>query len=221
MFELTNGNTRRRAKNLIAVIDYGMGNLRSVEKALHKIGYNALTTDNPKMISDSNGLVLPGVGSFKDGMKGLSDRGLDDLIVREISERGKPFLGICLGLQLLFEESEEGGLNKGLGLISGKVVRLPDSVKVPHIGWNQVEILRDNYFLLGVPDFSACYFDHSFFVVPDDPGVAISHTDYGIKFTSAVAKDSMVATQFHPEKSSSIGLRMLENFGNFVEGSGF
>lgn len=203
---------------MIAVIDYGMGNLRSVEKALHKIGYDALTTDDPETIKNSNGLVLPGVGAFKDGMKGLSDRGLDDLIVREITEEGKPFLGICLGLQLLFDESEEGGLSTGLGLIKGRVVKLPEGVKVPHIGWNQVEMASENYFFKDIPDGTACYFDHSFYVRPEERSVILTTTDYGIAFASAVAKDSMIAVQFHPEKSSALGLRMLINFAKMAEG---
>lgn len=198
---------------MIAVIDYGMGNLRSVEKAFQKLGYAASITDDKTTIEKASAIVLPGVGSFADGMSGLVSKGLDETITSQVTD-GKPFLGICLGLQLLFEVSDEGaGSTRGLGLVKGRVSRLPGGVKVPHIGWNQITF-RDDAFFEGIPQEAQCYFDHSFFVVPEEKSCIASMTEYGSGFASSVRLGNIIATQFHPEKSSSLGLRMLDNFAS-------
>lgn len=203
---------------MIALIDYDMGNLRSVAKAFERVGADVSVTRDPKAIRDASRIVLPGVGAFRDCMKNLSAFGLIEPVIRAV-EAGKPFLGICLGLQLLFDESSEFGAHKGLGLIKGKVVRFPSedanwdrSLKIPHMGWNGIRIEKTSPLLSGVTSGSFFYFVHSYYAVPDDPDVALSTTDYGLKFTSAVAKDNIVACQFHPEKSQSIGLKILKNF---------
>lgn len=203
---------------MIAVIDYDMGNLRSVTKAFEAIGVAAVSTRDPKVIRDASHIVLPGVGAFKDCMKNLDEYGLIEPIIKAI-EAGKPFLGICLGLQLLFEESEEFGAHRGLGLIKGKVVRFPqglradgEPLKVPHMGWNGIKKEKDSAVLKGVPDGSFFYFVHSYYAVPADKGTALTTTDYGVEFTSSVSMDNITACQFHPEKSQKAGLRVLKNF---------
>lgn len=199
---------------MIAVIDYGMGNLRSVQKGFEKVGFNAVVTDERKMIEDASHLVLPGVGAFKDCMHNLKERGLVDPILKGI-EKGKPFLGICLGLQLLFEKSEEFGSHEGLGLIKGKVVKFPKSeLKVPHMGWNSVKIMSDTPLLRRIEDNSYFYFVHSYYVVPDD-NVTATITEYGLEFTSSIVKDNIFACQFHPEKSQKDGLKILKAFGEW------
>ncbi len=209
---------------MIAVVDYGMGNIRSVEKGFLKIGADVKITSDPKVMADSKGIVLPGVGAFKDCMKNLDALNLLDAVEREI-QKGKPYLGICLGLQILFTESEEFGICKGLGVCKGKVVKFKFSsdressdlpYKVPHMGWNTVRILRRPPFFGSIPDNSHFYFVHSFYVVPEDAGVVAGTTDYGIDFVSMVWKDNIVATQFHPEKSQDLGLRILRGFHEFV-----
>lgn len=200
---------------MIAIVDYGMGNLRSVKKAFESLGFLPTVTRNPEETLNSDGLVLPGVGAFGDCMKNLEDFGLVDPI-KSFINTGKPFLGICLGLQLLFEESEESPGVNGLGILKGKVVRFPrpdeDRLKVPHMGWNQVEVERTLSVLKGIPAGSWFYFVHSYFPEPEDSSVVAGITQYGIEFTSAIEKDNMFACQFHPEKSSTLGLRILENF---------
>jgi len=204
---------------MIAIIDYGMGNLRSVQKAFEKVGFAAKVTADPADLRDAEKLVLPGVGAFKDCMDNLREGGFIEPIRRHV-ESGKPFLGICLGLQLLFSESEEFGRHQGLGIIPGKVVRFPadlrvagEELKVPHMGWNQIRLRQDAPLFRGVADGSAVYFVHSYYVIPDDPTVVAAVTDYGIAFCSAIRRDNVMATQFHPEKSQQIGLRILRNFG--------
>lgn len=200
---------------MIAIIDYDMGNLRSVQKAFEKIGATAAATRDPKIIKDASRVVLPGVGAFKDCMKNLEDYGLIDPILKAI-ESGKPFLGICLGLQLLFEESMEFGTHKGLGVIKGKVVRFPATdnpeFKVPHMGWNEIKKEKDSPILGGISDKSYFYFVHSYYAVPDDKAVILTSTDYDVNFTSSIAKDNIMACQFHPEKSQQVGLKLLKNF---------
>jgi len=189
---------------LIAVIDYGMGNLRSVQKALEKAGYTALVTNNPKHILNARSIVLPGVGAFKDCIHNL-----------------KRFnLGICLGLQILFTLSEEFGETSGLNLVKGKVVRFSNKdtstatrLKIPHMGWNSIAIRKDLPLFSGIEDGSFFYFVHSYYVIPDDEGVVATTTDYGIEFTSGIQQENIFACQFHPEKSQQIGLRLLKNFG--------
>jgi len=206
---------------MIGIIDYGMGNLRSVEKAFERIGYGVKIVRTSEEIASSAKLILPGVGSFGQAMKNL--RQLDLLEpLRDSLRDGKPLLGICLGLQLLFQESEEHGLHEGLAVLRGRVRRLPGGVKVPHIGWNQVDIRSENPLLKGIPDGSFFYFVQSYYVEPGGavspestttPPRVIATTDYGIEFASVVARGNVFGVQFHPEKSQDLGLRLLKNFG--------
>jgi glutamine amidotransferase len=199
---------------VIAIIDYGMGNLRSVEKGFLKVGIDARVVTHPGAVDDAHAIVLPGVGSFKDCMSNLEDMSLVDPVVRSI-QKGKPYLGICLGLQVLFTESEEFGLCKGLHVFEGKVVRFHVDLKVPHMGWNNITISRRPPLLKGIEDEAFFYFVHSFYVVPSDTDIIATTTDYGVRFTSMIWKDNIFATQFHPEKSQEMGLRILKNFGDF------
>lgn len=196
---------------MIAIIDYGMGNLRSVEKALEKVGARVQVTRDPDEVRRADKLVLPGVGAFGDAMHNLEKRGLVQVIREEVTA-GKPFLGICLGLALIFEESDEHGLHQGLGFLPGRVELLPTKLKIPHIGWNQVKFRHESPLLAGVPDGSSFYFVHSYAVVPRLESDILCSTDYGCEFVSAVQRDNIAAFQFHPEKSSSLGLKILENF---------
>lgn len=205
---------------MIAIIDYDMGNLRSVSKAFERIGAEAVVTRDESVLERASHVVLPGVGAFRDCMRNLEDYGLVAPIMKAI-EKGKPFLGICLGLQLLFEESSEFGLHRGLGVIKGKVVRFPsgmkeagEELKVPHMGWNAIEKRKASSLLEGVPDGSYLYFVHSYYAVPDDGTVTLTSTAYGVTFTSSVEKDNVMACQFHPEKSQSVGLKILRNFSS-------
>jgi glutamine amidotransferase len=203
--------------DLIAIVDYGMGNLRSVEKGFLKVGVNARITSSPVEVDNACAVVLPGVGAFRDCMQALERLNLLNTITRSI-EKGKPFLGICLGLQVLFSQSEEFGIYKGLDIFKGKVVRFPDSsLKVPHMGWNATKVIKDNPLFEGISDGSYFYFVHSYYGVPEDNDIRVTLTDYGVTFTSMAGKDNIFATQFHPEKSQKIGLQMLRNFGVFVK----
>lgn len=202
---------------LLLIIDYGMGNLRSVQKAIERVGLDAPITDDPDAVRKADKIVLPGVGAFADAMNALHDKGLVEPIKESISA-GKPFLGICLGLQMLFDESFEDGRHRGLGVLAGTVERFDPApagrprLKVPHIGWNRIRIKSTAPVLDGVPDGVHMYFVHSYYVKPSDPGVIATETDYGLPFTSMVWRDNVFATQFHPEKSQAYGLRMLANF---------
>jgi len=199
---------------MIAVIDYGMGNLRSVQKGFEKVGCNAVISSDIKTIENASRLVLPGVGAFRDCMRNLEESGLVDALIRGV-EKGKPFMGICLGLQLLFDESEEFGTHRGLGLISGKVKRFPaGDLKVPHMGWNSISKSKDSPVLASVEEGSYFYFVHSYYVVPEE-NVSATTTEYGIEFTSSIVKDNIFACQFHPEKSQSEGLKILKAFGEW------
>ncbi len=201
----------------VAVVDYGMGNLRSVQKALEYVGFRHVSvTSNPEEIEGSDVVVFPGQGAFKKAMENLKRLSLIKPLLFHI-EKGKPFLGICLGLQLLFEKSYEHGETKGLGVFEGEVVLLPPGVKLPHIGWNQVWIEKEKGLYEGIEDGDFFYFVHSYHVVPCDGGIVASKTDYEIYFVSAVQKENLWAVQFHPEKSQSKGLRLLENFKNYCE----
>jgi glutamine amidotransferase len=202
---------------VIAIVDYGMGNLRSVQKGLEHVGFNAVVTRNISEIQDARGVVLPGVGAFSACMENLRKFGLIEPI-REVVRRQKPFLGICLGLQLLFSESEEFGTQKGLDLFTGKVVgfHAEENLKVPHMGWNRIEKQKESPFLEGISSGDFVYFVHSFYVVPDDSSIVATTTDYGSSFVSSIATDRLFACQFHPEKSQELGLRILANFGRFV-----
>lgn len=201
---------------LIAIIDYGMGNLRSVEKGFEKVGVNVKIVKDPAEVDRADGVVLPGVGAFADAMENLKKTGMDLAVKRTVADQ-RPLLGICLGLQLLFEASEEWGHSKGLGIFPGRVRRLPEGLKVPHMGWNQVKFKGNHEIFEGIPDQSAFYFVHSYYVDPDEDFITAGLTDYGMAFTSAVAHKKLYAIQFHPEKSSTLGLQILRNFGRIVE----
>jgi glutamine amidotransferase len=197
----------------IVIIDYGMGNLRSVQKGFEHVRSEAEVTRNKKEIERASAVVLPGVGAFKDCMQNLEKFGLIDPLVRSI-EKGKPYLGICLGLQILFSESEEFGSQKGLDLVRGKVVKFrpdPDH-KVPHMGWNTIEKEREVPLLQGIESGDFFYFVHSYYVIPQENQWIATFTPYGEPFVSSIWKENIFATQFHPEKSQQKGLRILENF---------
>jgi len=200
---------------MIAIVDYGMGNLRSVQKGLETVGCDAVVTDQPRDLADADAVVLPGVGGFGPAIRRLEEAGLAEAIRGEIA-KGKPYLGICLGLQLLFEESEEGGIYKGLGVLPGRVVRFRHGITVPHMGWNQIEIQKPVPLLRNVPEGAYVYFVHSYYVVPTDPGVIATLTEYDVQFTSMIAHENLFASQFHPEKSQTLGLQILRNFGEFA-----
>jgi glutamine amidotransferase len=198
---------------MIAVIDYGMGNLRSVQKGFEKVGHQALITSDPAEVARAEKVVLPGVGAFEDAVAELQRRGLVDPVLAAINA-GKPFLGICLGLQLLFDTSYENGEHQGLGVLAGAVVRFkpPPEYSVPHMGWNQLSIVRRAPILEGLDEGTYVYFVHSYYVVPRDPGVIATTTDYPEPFCSMIWRDNLFATQFHPEKSQADGLRILRSF---------
>lgn len=196
---------------MIAVIDYGMGNLRSVQKAFEFLGFSAKIVADPTQIAEASHLVLPGDAAFGDAMRNLRQRGWVDALLREI-EIGKPFLGICVGLQLMFEESEEMGRHQGLGLLPGRVVRFPAGQRVPQIGWNQIAIRHAAPLLNGIPDGSFFYFVHSYYVEVAVAEDCLAVTDYGLEYTSIAGRGHLVGVQFHPEKSQDWGLRLLANF---------
>jgi len=197
----------------VTVIDYGVGNLRSVTKALEFLGSQVVLTSDPEQVTKASKLVLPGVGAFGTGMANLHQLNLVEAI-QDAARRGVPLLGICLGLQLLFDESEEMGRHKGLGLMSGKVVRFPErnDLRIPHMGWNALRIRKRDPLFQDVPDGAMVYFVHSYFPAPDDPSVIAATTEHGVEFVSAIAVDNIFGTQFHPEKSSQVGLQILRNF---------
>lgn len=197
---------------MIAIVDYGMGNLRSVEKAFAKVGHEAKITNDPEQLDAATKIVLPGVGAFADAIAELHRRQLVEPLRRAV-QQGKPFLGICLGLQLLFDVSYEDGEHQGLGIVPGKVVRFEtNDLKVPHMGWNQLQVRKPSPILEGLSDGDHVYFVHSYYVVPDDDAVIATSTEYGVPFTSSIWRDNLFATQFHPEKSQAQGLRILANF---------
>lgn len=210
---------------MIAVVDYGMGNLRSVQKALEYVGLDACLTSDSSVIKTADALVLPGVGAFRDCMDNLKRLELEESI-RFFIKTGKPFLGICLGLQVLFSTSEEFGLTEGFDIIKGKVIAFDrkmkdketgETLKVPHMGWNRIKIKGKSPILKGIKDGEFFYFVHSYYVKPSDESVVLTTTDYGVEFVSSVWKDNIVATQFHPEKSQRAGLKVLENFGKWIK----
>ncbi len=200
-------------KQKIAIVDYGRGNLRSVEKALIYLNYGAFITSDPKELKKADKIVLPGVGAFGDAINELTKNNLIEPLKEMILEKKKPFLGICLGFQLLFEGSEESPGVKGLSLIKGKVVKFKISQKVPHMGWNQIYIKKDTPLYKEISSGSFVYFVHSFYAICNDKNDIATITDYEIDFTSSVVKDNIMATQFHPEKSQKVGLQILKNFG--------
>ncbi|MBK6328703.1 MAG: imidazole glycerol phosphate synthase subunit HisH [Chloroflexi bacterium] len=212
----------------ITMIDYGASNIRSAQKAFEFIGATVELTEDPEVVRRADKLVLPGVGAFGSGMAGLNRRDLPAAI-HEAVQRGVPFLGICVGMQLMFTEGHEMGVHEGLGLMAGKVVRFPEklsmvnspirnpkseirNLKIPHMGWNQLEPAWENPLLAGVTMGDYAYFVHSYYCDPDDATAVLAWTDYGLPFASVVAQDNLYGLQFHPEKSQSVGLRILQNF---------
>ncbi len=208
----------------IALVDYGAGNLRSVAKALERSELEPIVTSDPMVVRDADGVLLPGVGAFRNAVNALEKAGLADAI-RKVTDHGRPYLGICFGYQLLFDEGEEHGLTPGLGRLAGRVTRFPDKdmsgepLIVPHIGWNEVRFEGDHPMLESLPASDLYYFVHSYRPEPSDPEIIVGRTDYGGKFAAAVAKDNIFAVQFHPEKSQSAGKRLLDAYRVWIDGS--
>ncbi len=202
----------------LVIVDYGAGNLRSVARAVTHAGGEPLITSSSRDVESAGALIVPGVGAAADTMSNLRRHDMVEPI-REYIASGRPFLGVCMGQQALFEVSEEGGEHPCLGILPGRVVRLPEGLKVPHMGWNQVRIVRPHPIFEAIPDGSYFYFVHSYYPRPDDSEIVVGETEYGVTFPSVVARDNLVATQFHPEKSGAIGLRMYENFLRIAAGA--
>ena len=201
---------------MIALIDYGAGNLRSVFKALESVGGDVKIVESADEIAAADAVILPGVGNFGDGMNKIRERNLEQPILDAI-ESGKPFLGICLGMQLLLEESEEAPGVKGLGVFKGKVIHFPEDIeKVPHMGWNDITISNDHPCFKGIKNEDYFYFVHSYYAAPEDPAVTLATCEYIHKFTAVIGKDNVFATQYHPEKSQDKGLLILKNFVELV-----
>lgn len=200
---------------MIAIIDYGAGNLQSVKKALDFIGVESVITDDPETINACDKILLPGVGSFGDAMASMKEKNLVET-VKQNALSGKPFLGICLGLQLLFEESEESPGVKGLGIFKGKIRKFPVDMglKIPHIGWNSISIKQNDTIFKNIQENAYVYFVHSYYLEAEEPDTVAAVTNYGIDFHSAVGKNNIFATQFHPEKSGDVGLQILKNFAS-------
>ena len=196
---------------MIAIIDYGVGNLRSVEKAFAAMGCDAVVSDDERLLREAERLVLPGVGAFASCMRSLRERGFESL-VRERAAAGTPLLGICVGMQMLFDVSDEFGTTEGLGLLPGRVRRFETELVVPQVGWNRIHQKQKHALFEGVEEGSFCYFVHSFYCEPANAEVTIGETEYGVRYASVVAQDNICGVQFHPEKSQQIGLRMLKNF---------
>lgn len=208
----------------IALVDYGAGNLRSVAKALERSEMEPVITGDPAVVRGADGVLLPGVGAFRTAMNALESAGLADAI-RDVTDHGRPYLGICFGLQLLFDEGEEHGLTPGLGRLAGRVTRFPEKdeegspLRVPHIGWNEVRFEGDHPMLESLPSSDFYYFVHSYRPEPSDPGVIVGRTNYGGDFAAAVAMDNVFAVQFHPEKSQAAGKRILDAYRAWLRGS--
>lgn len=204
---------------MIAVVDYGAGNLRSIQKALERQGLQVRIIDAPDALEGAEALVVPGDGAFGPAMARFRAQGFADRI-RAFVDSGRPFLGVCLGMQLLFEESEEDGLHRGLGLLPGRVVRLWGGVKIPHMGWNALRLLRPSPLLDGCATGEHVYFIHSYHAVPVDPELVAATVEYGGQVAAVVGRRNVWATQFHPEKSGGVGIRMLANFARWAAGAG-
>ncbi len=204
---------------MIAITDYGAGNLHSLQTALARQGLDARVTDAPRVLDAAEALVVPGDGAFGPAVAQLRALGFADRI-RAFVRSGRPFLGVCLGMQLLFDESEEDGRHAGLGLLPGRVVRLPDRVKVPHMGWNQLRVIRSSPLLEGISTGAYVYFVHSYCAVPAEAAIVAATTEYGGDVAAVVGRGNIWATQFHPEKSGAIGIRMLANFARWAVGAG-
>ena len=198
---------------MIGIIDYDAGNIKSVEKALQSLGQETAVTRDPETLLKADKVILPGVGAFGDAMGRLRQYGLEE-VIHQIAEKGTPFLGICLGLQLLFDSSEESPGVKGLGLLPGKILRIPDGegLKIPHMGWNSLEITPGARLFRGIPQDSYVYFVHSYYLKAEDPAIVAASTQYGVSIHASVERDNVFACQFHLEKSGEIGLRILKNF---------
>ncbi|MBI4180376.1 MAG: imidazole glycerol phosphate synthase subunit HisH [Chloroflexi bacterium] len=196
---------------MIAIVDYGAGNLRSVVNAITKLGYQSKITSSPGEVLNAQAVILPGVGAAADTMLNLKRLGMVDAIGQLIAE-GHPFFGVCLGLQILFDGTEEGGWNECLGIIPGQVRRLPSGQKIPHMGWNQVKQRVSHPVFDGIPDGANFYFVHSYYAEPEDRSLVVGETDYGLPICSVIARGNLVATQFHPEKSGELGLKLYDNF---------
>ena len=200
----------------VAIIDYGVGNLRSVEKAFHAGGVEAQVSSEESVLRAADKLVLPGVGAFRACMEALTERGFDRLVRERVAE-GTPLLGVCVGMQMLFEESEEFGKTSGLGFLRGRVRRFPEGMRVPQVGWNQVEWKSGHTLSEGIGDRTFFYFVHSFFCEADEDASIVGRTEYGIAYASVVARGNVCGVQFHPEKSQAAGLRLLKNFAEKVD----
>lgn len=198
---------------MVAIIDYDAGNIKSVEKAMALLGQHVEVTREPELIRSADKVILPGVGSFGDAMGKIRQYGLDE-VIRQVVEKGIPFLGICLGLQLLFERSDEAPGVSGLGILKGEILRIPDTpgLKIPHIGWNSLEFPREGRLFRGLPEESYVYFVHSYYLKAADEKIVTAAAEYGVKIHASVEKDRVFACQFHPEKSGDAGLRILQNF---------
>ena len=196
---------------MITIVDYKLNNLRSLENALRRLRHDTCVASRAEDIEQAEKLILPGVGAFGNAMRNLHELGLTEIVVRKVRE-GTPILGVCLGMHLLFTESEEFGRHSGLGVLPGKIRRIPQGVHIPHMGWNQLHRQREDLLLEGIDGGSFVYFVHSFSAVPEDPAIVIATTDYGIDFPSVVGHGNVWATQFHPEKSQHVGERILDNF---------
>jgi imidazole glycerol-phosphate synthase subunit HisH len=199
----------------VAIIDYGVGNLRSAEKAFAAMGCEAIVSGDEGELRAAERLVLPGVGAFGACMKALTERGFDRLVYERTRE-GTPLLGVCVGMQLLFEESDEFGSTRGLGLLKGRVRRFSNDLVVPQVGWNRIHQTRPHALFEGVAEGAFCYFVHSFYCEPKDERVVVGETEYGGRYASVVAEENVWGVQFHPEKSQDVGLRMLKNFGTRI-----
>jgi glutamine amidotransferase len=203
---------------MIAIVDYGRGNLWSVQNGFARVGVPVQVSADPEVIARADGVVFPGVGAFRDCMHNLQARGLEP-VLRDVIGAGRPLLAICVGMQVLLTDSEEFGLSPGLGIIEGHVRRFPEAhaartprLKVPHMGWNQLRIRRSCPLLEGIPDGAFTYFVHSYYAMPATPDVVVASTEYGLDFAAVLWRDNLYATQFHPEKSQTYGLRLLRNF---------
>ena len=195
----------------IAIIDYGVGNLRSVEKAFTSQGIEAVVTNDENVLRTADKLVLPGVGAFKACLDGLRAHGFDELVL-DAAHADKPIIGLCVGLQMMFEEGHEFGVHKGLGLMPGRVTKFPDKLRVPHIGWNQVAFTQRHPVFSELPSETFFYFVHSYYVETPDASCVLGETDYGLRYASICGRDNIVGVQFHPEKSQAAGLKLLKNF---------